>query len=82
MKVVGGEFWFFAFKAAYIVRYNFELDKFFIKKNCIKMECKEFLDGFYGYEVIILYVDFEYGFEFENVAGNFYKDIGVSIILC
>lgn len=81
VKVAGGEFWFSAPKAAYIVRHNFESDKFFTKKNRIKMERKELSDGLYGYEVTTSHVDFEYGFELENAAGNSYKDIGASTTL-
>ena len=40
------------------------------------MERKELSDGLYGYEVTTSLVDFEYGFELENAAGNSYKDIG------
>jgi hypothetical protein len=81
VKVEGGEFWFSAISAAYLVKHNYGSPNFFTENNKIKMERKELSDGVYGYEVTTNRVDWEYGFVLVNANGEKFREIGSNTIL-
>ena len=81
VKVEGGEFWFSAISAAYLLRHNYGSPNFFTENDKIRMERKELDDGIYGYEVTTNRVDWEYGFELVNAHGEKFREIGPDTIL-
>jgi len=81
VKREGGEFWFSAIEAAYLLRHNYRSPHFFDNARKIRMERKELGDGIYGYEVTTNRVDWEYGFELANARGEKFREIGHDTIL-
>ena len=81
VKREGGEFWFSAIKAAYLLRHNYGSPDFFGEATKIRMERKELGDGIYGYELTTNQVDWEYGFELVNAKGQKFREIGSNTIL-